>query len=101
MERITMFDLSKDIQSMTAFRRKPAQFVKRLKTTKRPVILTINGKAEAVIQDTESYQRLLDIAAQSDVYEAIRQGLEDVSHGRTRPAREVFLEMRRKYGIRR
>lgn len=95
-----MLDLSKDIQSMTAFRRKPAQFVKRLKTTKRPVVLTINGKAEAVIQDTESYQRLLDIAAQSNVYEAIRQGIEDISHGRTRPAREVFLEMRRKYGIR-
>jgi prevent-host-death family protein len=100
MERIAMLDLSKDIQSMTAFRRKPAQFVKRLKTTKRPVVLTINGKAEAVIQDTESYQRLLDIAAQSNVYEAIRQGIEDISHGRTRPAREVFLEMRRKYGIR-
>ena len=100
MEKIAMLDLSKDIQSMTAFRRKPAQFVKRLKTTKRPVVLTINGKAEAVIQDTESYQRLLDIAAQSNVYEAIRQGIEDISHGRTRPAREVFLEMRRKYGIR-
>jgi len=96
-----MLDLSKDIQSMTEFRRKSAQFVKRLKATKRPVVLTINGKAEAVIQDAESYQRLLDIAAQSDVYEAIRQGIEDVSHGRTRPAREVFLEMRRKYGIRR
>jgi PHD/YefM family antitoxin component YafN of YafNO toxin-antitoxin module len=96
-----MLDLSKDIQSMTAFRRKPAQFVKLLKKTKRPVVLTINGKAEAVVQDTESYQRLLDIAAQADVYEAIRQGIEDVSHGRTRPAREVFLEMRRKYGIRR
>ncbi len=95
-----MLDISKDIQSMTAFRRKPAKFVKRLKATKRPVVLTINGKAEAIIQDTESYQRLLDIAAQSNVYEAIRQGIQDISHGRTRPAREVFLEMRRKYGIR-
>ena len=96
-----MLDISKDIQSLTAFRRKPAAFMKRLKKTKRPVVLTVNGKAEAVVQDAESYQRLLDIAAQSDVLEAIRQGLDDAAHGRVRPAREVFDEMRRKYGIRR
>jgi prevent-host-death family protein len=96
-----MLDISKDIQSVTAFRRKPGEFMKRLKKTKRPVVLTINGKAEAVVQDAEAYQRLLDIAAQNDVYEAIRQGLDDVAHGRTRPARDVFKAMRRKYGIRR
>jgi prevent-host-death family protein len=96
-----MFDISKDIQSLTAFRRKPAAFMKRLKKTKRPVVLTVNGKAEAVVQDAEAYQRLLDIAAQSDVFEAIRQGLDDAAHGRVRPAREVFDEVRRKYGIRR
>lgn len=96
-----MFDISKDIQSLTAFRRKPSAFMKRLKKTKRPVVLTINGKAEVVVQDAESYQRLLDIAAQSDVFEAIRQGLDDVAHGRARPAREVFEELRRKHAIRR
>lgn len=95
-----MLDISKDIQSLTAFRRRPSEFMKRLKKTRRPVVLTINGKAEAVVQDAESYQRLLDIAAQSDVFEAIRQGVDDVAHGRARPAREIFLSLRRKYGIR-
>jgi PHD/YefM family antitoxin component YafN of YafNO toxin-antitoxin module len=75
--------------------------MKRLKKTKRPVVLTVNGKAEAVVQDAESYQRLLDIAAQTDVFEAIRQGINDAAHGRVRPARQVFEEFRRKYGIRR
>ena len=96
-----MFDVSKDIQSMTSFRRKPGEFVRRLKKTKRPMVLTIDGKAEVVVQDAESYQRLLDIAAQNDVYEAIRQGTEDVARGRTRPARSVFQALRRKHGIRR
>jgi prevent-host-death family protein len=96
-----MFDISEDIQSLTSFRRKPAAFMKRLKKTKRPVILTINGKAEAVVQDAKSYQRLLDIAAQRDAFEAIRRGLDDVAHGRVRPARQVFEELRRKHGIRR
>jgi PHD/YefM family antitoxin component YafN of YafNO toxin-antitoxin module len=75
--------------------------MKRLKKTKRPVVLTVNGKAEAVVQDAEAYQRLLDLAAKSDVVEAIRQGLDDAARGRVRPARQVFEEMRRRYGIRR
>ena len=96
-----MFDISNDIQSLTAFRRKSSAFMKRLKKTKRPVVLTVNGKAEAVVQDAEAYQLLLDIAAEADVFEAIRQGLEDAARGRVRPASKVFEEMRRKHGIRR
>jgi len=94
-----MLDISKDIQPLTTFRRKSGEFMKHLKKSKRPVVLTVNGKAEAVVQDAEAYQRLLDIAARADVFEAIRQGLDDVARGRTRPAREVFAEFRHKHGI--
>ncbi len=52
-----------------------------------------------LVQDAEAYQRLLDIAAQADAEEGIRQGLDDVAHERTRPAREVFDEIRRKHDI--
>ncbi|MBZ5623390.1 MAG: hypothetical protein LAQ69_32400 [Acidobacteriia bacterium] len=41
--------------------------------------------AKAVVQDAEAYQRLPDIAAHADVFEAIRQGFDDVALGRTRP----------------
>ncbi len=92
-----MLDLTKDIQSLTTFRRQSADFMKQLKKTKRPVVLTVNGKAAAIVQDAEGYQRLLDLAARADAEEAIRQGLDDVAHGRTRPAREVFEEFRRKH----
>jgi len=94
-----MFDIKKDIQAMTTFRRNPAKFLKQLKKTRKPLILTVNGKAEAVVQDAEAYQRLLDIAAQADAAEGIRQGLEDVKKGRIRPAREVLEEFRRRHAI--
>jgi prevent-host-death family protein len=94
-----MIDITKDIHSVTMFRRNPGQFMKQLKKNKRPVLLTVKGKAEAVLQDAESYQRLLDIVARADVHEAIRQGLEDVAHGRTRPAREVFDDLRKQHAI--
>ena len=94
-----MIDLANDIQAMTTFRRNPRGFMKRLKKTGRPIVLTINGKAEAVVQDAEAYQRLLDIAAQASAAEGIRQGVEDARMGRTRAAREVFDEIRAGYGI--
>ena len=61
--------------------------------------LTVNGKAAAVVQDADAYQKLLDAAARADVYEAISQGAEDVAHGRVRPARDASSEMRRRYGF--
>ena len=94
-----MLDITKDIQSLTNFRRKSGQFLKAMKRSQRPLVLTVNGKAEAVVQDAESYQRLLDSAARADVYEAIRQGAEDIVRGRTRPTRTVFNELRRRHGV--
>ncbi len=94
-----MLDITSDIQSLTTFRRRSGDFMKQLKKTKRPVVLTVKGKAAAIVQDAEAYQRLLDIAARADAEEGIRQGLDDVAHGRTRPAREVFDQIRRKHDI--
>jgi PHD/YefM family antitoxin component YafN of YafNO toxin-antitoxin module len=73
--------------------------MRHLKTTGRPVVLTVNGKAAAVVQDAEAYQHLLDLAAGANADEAIRQGLEDMRGGRTRPARAVFDELRGEYDI--
>ena len=92
-------NIKTDIQAMTTFRRNPGKFMKHLKKTKRPLVLTINGKAEAVVQDAEAYQRLLDIAAQADALEGIRQGLEDVRKGRVRPARQALEQFRQNRGI--
>lgn len=92
-------DITKDIQPMTTFRNHSAEFLDHIRETKRPIILTVNGRAAAVLQDAESYQRLLDIAAEADAMEGIRQGLEDMDTARTRPAEDVFSELRAEYGI--
>jgi prevent-host-death family protein len=94
-----MLDIPTDIQPLTTFRRKSAQFLKQIKKSKRPVVLTVNGKAAAVIQDEEAYQRLLDIAAQAAAHEGIRQGIEDARKGRTRRADGFFREFEAAHGI--
>jgi prevent-host-death family protein len=92
-------DITKGIQPMTAFRNHSAEFMRYLRETRRPVTLTVNGKAAAVVQDAEAYQHLRDLAAEAGAAEGIRQGLEDLASGRTRPAREVFDEIRAKHEI--
>ena len=94
-----MLDITTDIQPLTTFRRSSGDFLKHLKKSKRPMVLTVNGKAAAVVQDAEAYQRLLDIAASADASEGIRQGLEDARKGRIRPARKVFAEFEAAHGI--
>jgi prevent-host-death family protein len=94
-----VLDLTKDIQPLTTFRRRSGQFLKQIKKSKRPVILTVNGKAAAVVQDAEAYQRLLDIAARAEAREGIRQGLEDARKGRSRPAEEFFREFETLHGL--
>jgi prevent-host-death family protein len=94
-----MLDITKDIQSLTTFRRRSGDFMKQLKKSKRPVVLTVKGKAEAIVQDAAAYQRLLDIAARADAHEGIRQGLEQARRGESRPVREFFAEFRAKHGI--
>jgi prevent-host-death family protein len=94
-----MLDITKDIQSLTTFRRRSGDFMKQLKKSKRPVVLTVKGKAAAVVQDAEAYQRLLNIAARADAEEGIRQGLENAKEGKVRKAREFFDEFEAAHGI--
>jgi prevent-host-death family protein len=99
MREANVFDITRDIQSLTTFRRSSGELMKKLKRTKRPLVLTVNGRAAAVVQDAEGYQRLLDIAARADAEEGIRQGLDDVGRGRSRSAGEFFRDFEARYGI--
>ncbi len=96
-----MIDITEDIQSLTTFRRRSGDFMKQLKKTKRPVVLTVKGKAAAVVQDAAAYQRLLDLAAQGDFHEGIRQALEESRQGKGRPLEEFLAEFEATHGIRR
>ena len=88
-----MLDLSRDIHPLTDFKRNTAEFLSQLKTTGQPVVLTINGKAELVVQDARSYQRLLELAERLETIEAVREGLTSMKRGEGRPAEVVFDEL--------
>lgn len=88
-----------DIHSLTDFQRNVKAHLKQMKKTGRPRILTVNGKAELVVHDAGSYQKLLELLDQVEAIEGIRRGLDDVQHGRTRPFDEALENLRRKYEL--
>lgn len=91
-----MLDLANDIQSLSTFKRNTLEILDRIRETGNPLVLTINGKAEIVVQDAQAYQALLD---RVETIQGIRRGFADVKAGRTKPARRVFDRLRRKHGI--
>ena len=70
-----------------------------MKQSKSPMVLTVNGKAELVVQDAESYQAMLDRLEQVEAVQAIRRGIEDFENGDSYDADEAFEALRQKHGI--
>jgi prevent-host-death family protein len=97
-----MLNLERGIDSMTNFKRQTAEYLEQLHKTGEPVVLTVNGKAQVVVQDAAAYQKLIDAAAKVEREEtvaAIREGLADVKAGRTKPARAALKALAKKYGL--
>lgn len=84
----------RDIYSLSDFQRKTREHMERLKQTGRPEVLTVNGRAEIVVQDADSYQRLLEAVERAEAIVGIRLGLDSVQQGEGRPAAEALEEIR-------
>lgn len=90
---------SRDIHSLTDFKENTPRLLRQLKDTGQPVVLTIDGQADLVVQDAASYQKLVDLAEESKVVEGIRRGLGDMRAGRTISLDDFKEHARKKHGI--
>ncbi|HKQ49583.1 MAG TPA: type II toxin-antitoxin system Phd/YefM family antitoxin [Phycisphaerae bacterium] len=88
-----------DIHPLTDFLRNHKEHIERLKKRGRAELLTVNGKAEIVVQDAEAYQKLLEAVERAETIAGIRRGLESMTQGKGRPAEEFFAELRKKHKI--
>jgi prevent-host-death family protein len=89
-----MLDINRDINSLSNFKRNTPDFLRQLKETGHPVVLTINGKAELVVQDAASYQKLRELAERAEELEITRRSVAEMKAGLGRPAEEMLAEMR-------
>jgi len=81
-------DAKKDIRSLTDFQRNAKAHLRRLKSTGRPEVLTVNGKAELIVQNAAAYEETLD------VIRGIQRGLDEMAAGKGEPARKVLDRIR-------
>lgn len=95
-----MLNIPEDIRSLTDFKRDTATALEQLRTTGRPLVLTVNGKAELVVQDAVSYQKLLELADRMEAILAVERGLREVQAGRTKPFKDVIKNLGKKNGLR-
>lgn len=91
--------LTRDIHSLSTFKRDTAKLMRQMKKTKEPVVLTVNGKATLVVQDAESYQKLLEAKDRMEAIEGIKRGLESMKRNQGKPAAEFFSEFFAEKGI--
>ncbi len=93
-----MIDL-REVRSVTEFQRNVRSYVGRLKEMKSPIVLTVNGRAELVVQDAGSYQELLDRLEAAETVAAIRRGMKDADEGRMIPLRQAAAKLRARHGL--
>lgn len=49
-----------NIHSLTDFKRNASSYVERIRETKAPMVLTVNGESAVIVHDALSFQNLLD-----------------------------------------
>jgi hypothetical protein len=82
-----------DIRSLTDFQRNTRAHLRRLKSSGRPAVLTVNGRAELIVQDAAAFEDMLD------AIRGIQRGLDEMKAGKGEPARKVLDRIRAKYKI--
>lgn len=90
-------DLTQDIMSLSDFKRRSAALLEQMKVTKRPLVLTVNGRAELVVQDAASYQRLESLARRIEALEGIEEGLASMERGEGEAMDAVFDRLEQKF----
>lgn len=85
--------LKEDIKPVTYLKTRPAELLEKINESRRPVVITQNGEARAVILDVGTYEELRDAVL---LLRIAAQGEADVEAARALPQEEVFARIRKR-----
>lgn len=88
-----------NVDTLNRFKTHTTEVLERLKTTGAPMVLTVDGEAQVIVQDAGSYQKMLEVLDRAQAVEGIRRGLDSMARGEGRPAEAVFEGLRRRHQI--
>jgi len=83
--------ITEDIRSITELKKNTSAILQHIHTTGRPVVLTVNGKAEAVIIDAAEYEKN---AKALSLLKLLVFAEEDIKEGRMAEAASFFREFK-------
>jgi prevent-host-death family protein len=84
--------ITEDIRSITDLKRNTNSVLNQIHKTKRPVILTVNGKAEAVLVDAKEYEKITNAF---NLLKMIAPAEEDIKEGRITEVKDFFQGFKR------
>ena len=93
-----MIDL-REIRSVTDFQKNIKSYVEKLKGSSTPIVLTVNGKAELVVQNADTYQELLNEVERARFVTAVNAGIQEMEAGQGRDVATALAELRAKVAL--
>lgn len=84
--------ITEDIRSITDLKRNTNSVLAQIHKTKRPIVLTVNGKAEAVLIDAKEYEKITNAF---NLLKLLVPAEEDIKEGRYTEAKDFFKEFKR------
>lgn len=84
--------ITEDIKTVSDLKKKTGDVFKQLHRTGRPIIVTVNGKPDAVLINVEVFERKLKALNLSAL---IAEAETEVKERRTRPVRDFLKELKR------
>jgi prevent-host-death family protein len=85
--------LSEAVKPISHFKSHASEVVREIIATHKPVVITLNGEAKAIIQDIREYEKDRDSLALLKILALSRKS---VNEGIIRPANEAFAAVRRR-----
>lgn len=85
------FSIKEDFKTISDLKKKPNEIFKQIHQTGRPVIITVNGKPNAVLLDVETFERKIQAL---NLGALLLEAENDMKKGLVRPARDFLEEIK-------
>jgi prevent-host-death family protein len=86
-------DTARDIEPVTALKARTSELVRRVSETGHPIVITVNGRPGAVLENVESWQRHRTALL---LLKAVVRGDQDFRSGRSPTHKAARVRLRRK-----
>lgn len=70
-----------------------------MRESEKPLVLTVNGEAQLIVQEAKAYQKLLNRLEYMETVAALKVGISEIEAGKGMPVQEALESLRNKHGI--